>query len=223
MKNKKKCRIKNCRMPYRAKGYCWHHYYQGWKKGKKCKIDGCQKLYFCAGYCGTHYHHLVTLQKIRGVCSKFGCLKPAITKSFCLAHHKQWKRGTLGKIKPRRSKYCIVNGCSRRHKALGYCILHYRRVRSTGATDKRVLQRELKCKGPNCSRMALRKELCDAHYRQQQRTGKLKEIRKEKEKCNFPGCSRPHRAGGYCDTHYHQQLEGKPPSEIKPRKNSPPR
>ncbi len=57
----KKCKIKDCKRPYRAKGYCNVHY-KSWRKGeygkkryKTCSTEGCRKPMVKKGMCEQHY------------------------------------------------------------------------------------------------------------------------------------------------------------------------
>jgi len=57
----KKCKIKDCKRPYRAKGYCNVHY-KKWRQGeygklryKTCGNEGCHKPLHRAGMCAEHY------------------------------------------------------------------------------------------------------------------------------------------------------------------------
>ena len=57
----KKCKIKACKRPYRAKGYCEVHY-QKWRKGelpkgryRTCSEEDCLKPTVRCGLCQEHY------------------------------------------------------------------------------------------------------------------------------------------------------------------------
>ena len=56
----KSCRIKKCKRPYRAKGYCNVHYRE-WRQGKRpkprykiCSKEGCRKPRAIGGLCEEH-------------------------------------------------------------------------------------------------------------------------------------------------------------------------
>ncbi|MFH0799312.1 MAG: hypothetical protein V2A66_03925 [Pseudomonadota bacterium] len=60
---KKSCSVKDCKRPYRAKGYCVVHY-QKWRRGeiegatpryRTCREENCRKATFKAGLCEPHY------------------------------------------------------------------------------------------------------------------------------------------------------------------------
>lgn len=60
------------------------------------------------------------------------------------------------------------------------------------------------CVGPECSRPAKVKNLCNAHDLQQRRKGELKPLRIPRYTCSHLGCDRKHHSSGYCSTHYGQ-------------------
>ena len=56
----KKCKIENCKRPYRAKGYCNVHYSKWRQEGphkrfKTCHGEGCRKPMVTWGLCEEHY------------------------------------------------------------------------------------------------------------------------------------------------------------------------
>lgn len=62
-KTTKACRMKGCKRPYRAKGYCVVHY-QKWRRGeiegarpryRICREEKCRKPTHKAGLCEAHY------------------------------------------------------------------------------------------------------------------------------------------------------------------------
>lgn len=61
--NKPACQIKDCKRPYRAKGYCVTHY-QNWRRGE---IEGHRARY--------------------NICSKEGCRKPTERGGLCAEHN----------------------------------------------------------------------------------------------------------------------------------------
>lgn len=73
----KKCKMKGCKRPYRAKGYCNVHY-KKWRRGelgksryKTCSEEGCKGKAHRWGYCETHYNsHLQKNQDNAGTGSK---------------------------------------------------------------------------------------------------------------------------------------------------------
>ncbi len=62
---KKTCQVKDCKRPYRAKGYCFFHYAK-WRVGElpharydRCNTEKCTKKQFKAGLCQTHYNESI--------------------------------------------------------------------------------------------------------------------------------------------------------------------
>lgn len=59
---KKTCTMKDCKRPYRAKGYCNVHY-RKWRRGelevkpryRLCGEENCKKPTFKGGYCEPHF------------------------------------------------------------------------------------------------------------------------------------------------------------------------
>lgn len=62
---KKTCQVKDCKRPYRAKGYCFFHFAK-WRAGElpharydSCNTEKCTKKQFKAGLCQTHYNESI--------------------------------------------------------------------------------------------------------------------------------------------------------------------
>lgn len=74
-------------------------------------------------------------------------------------------------------------------------------------------QGDEKCRGPECSRDAFSKGLCNSHYAQERKGKPLTPLRHRQaevpEKCTFGGCTRDHFARGYCAPHWKQLNRGK--------------
>jgi len=67
----KKCSIKDCKRPHRAKGYCNTHF-KKWRAGeieghkpryKTCKEENCKKPMFAKGLCEQHFGALMASKK----------------------------------------------------------------------------------------------------------------------------------------------------------------
>lgn len=63
------CKVEGCKRPYRAKGYCFHHY-KAWRQGElgasrynPCKAEKCTKRPFKAGLCQTHYNEKMGIKE----------------------------------------------------------------------------------------------------------------------------------------------------------------
>lgn len=103
------CLVKNCKMPFLAKGYCMLHYSKFKKYGdplyvatvinKKCSIEGCLNTYDGKGYCGMHYmrvkrygnpNHITTKNEIsilnRKAQPNTGKCKPHVYKKLLGRH-----------------------------------------------------------------------------------------------------------------------------------------
>jgi len=64
------CKVKDCKRPYRSKGYCVTHF-KLWRSGnlakkpryKTCSEENCKKALFKFGYCEAHYQAWVASRK----------------------------------------------------------------------------------------------------------------------------------------------------------------
>lgn len=77
-KSGKTCSMKDCKRPYRAKGYCNVHY-RKWRRGE-----------------------LETKRRYR-ICGEENCRKPTHKKGLCEAHYSAWsasKKGQAPETKP---------------------------------------------------------------------------------------------------------------------------
>ena len=68
-KQENKCKVENCKRPYRAKGYCNVHY-KKWRGGefgktryKTCKNEGCHKPMKRFGMCAEHFEAWMASRK----------------------------------------------------------------------------------------------------------------------------------------------------------------
>lgn len=103
---------------------------------------------------------------------------------------------------------CTVPGCTRPHKARGYCPAHLQRwmrgvdvnvvLRSRDATPKEH------CSEPECLETVKAKGLCKMHYARLLRHGFLtaKMRAKEPKACTVLGCENHQYAKGICHPHY---------------------
>lgn len=80
-KQEQKCKVENCKRPYRAKGYCTVHY-KKWRNGefgkaryKTCKNEGCHKPMKAGGMCAEHHEAWVASRK--GTASAAAASAPA--------------------------------------------------------------------------------------------------------------------------------------------------
>lgn len=68
----KKCSVKDCKRPYRAKGYCNVHY-KLWRRGE---IEGHKSRY--------------------RICGEENCKKPVFKKGYCEQHFSAWAASKKG-------------------------------------------------------------------------------------------------------------------------------
>lgn len=59
------------------------------------------------------------------------------------------------------------------------------------------------CSVKDCTKPVLARELCQAHYALQRRTGSLEKTRVRSD-CQLNDCTKPHLSKGYCSTHYYK-------------------
>ena len=67
---KKTCQVKDCKRPYRAKGYCFFHHAK-WRAGElpkarydACNTEKCTKKQLKAGLCQTHYNESIGKKEV---------------------------------------------------------------------------------------------------------------------------------------------------------------
>lgn len=88
---------------------------------------------------------------------------------------------------------CSIDGCDKRHKARGWCNMHYMRWLSRGSVDDPVEYRKT-CIEEGCDRPFFGLERCSLHY------GRLKA--QSAPVCLIESCEKPTRARGWCSMHY---------------------
>jgi hypothetical protein len=127
-----------------------------------------------------------------GLCSEWGCARPADTKGLCHGHYathwRQWNAGT-----------CAEPGCTELAVTKGACSMHYRQGRQDNSTVKRCIE-------PGCENAVRSRQLCDAHlyaYRRDGRELPPKRVPQPPAPCSVDGCDRTVLAKGMCSTHYH--------------------
>jgi|SRR5271154_335140 len=106
---------------------------------------------------------------------------------------------------------CTVPGCTRPHKARGYCPAHLQRwmrgapvnvaLRSRDATPKEH------CSEPECQEAVKAKGLCKMHYARLLRHGHTKhpDRKTQPSPCAIPGCENHAYAKGVCHPHYQRK------------------
>lgn len=116
---------------------------------------------------------------------------------------------------------CSVEECSRRHKARGYCNMHYQRwlsygdVKGGGPVTGRSSRPPRPCKIEGCDRPLKARGLCGTHYRRLLLHGSPLSTQYEwtprGTPCSHDGCERERYGGGrgYCHLHYTRLRQGK--------------
>lgn len=108
---------------------------------------------------------------------------------------------------PPQGRVCEIEDCEKRHKARGWCDMHYHRWQTHG-DPLMVLPRGRKptcipvvgalrrCSIVDCENPHLTRGYCNPHYqllRRQKQRGRV---------CSVPGCGGRHVARGWCQHHY---------------------
>lgn len=103
---------------------------------------------------------------------------------------------------------CTVDGCTRAHKARGYCAVHYQHylrgvpVRAEIKTRDRTPHEH--CLEEGCQEPVKAKGLCAAHYARLLRHGhtRFPDRKKPAKPCSVAGCESHVYAKGVCHQHY---------------------
>lgn len=120
---------------------------------------------------------------------------------------------------------CSIDGCERPSKSLGWCQMHYFRVRRHGepGTPGTVLEfmRSQQCIVEGCDRQRKASLYCQMHRARVRRTGEpgSPEPRKQMnlgKTCQLDGCDRPRDAKGWCQLHYSRVKATGQPGPVKP-------
>jgi hypothetical protein len=102
-----KCKIENCELEVKTKGYCGKHYVYLKRHSlltnenlNKCKIEGCENLEYAREMCHQHYRYhlrkgLIDLDAIK-ICKVEGCNEKMLTNGYCNRHMMQIR--AYGKI-----------------------------------------------------------------------------------------------------------------------------
>lgn len=110
-------------------------------------------------------------------------------------------------------KVCVVDGCDRKYHSLGYCEMHYSRVRVHGEPGvpgslHKNSKRSIKyCNVDKCNNVHKSLGYCGMHYTRFKRYGEpgsfeLQRHSRPVRECQVNGCIKKHDALGYCRTHY---------------------
>lgn len=131
------------------------------------------------------------------------------------------------------NRTCTIEGCDRPHFGLGYCNMHYSRVRR-GHSDMRPERFTLKgskwrpddpryknknrlCSVEGCRKRYYAKGFCNSHWALKQRNGIPVYKKDLYRKCVVPGCEEKPTRTGLCKFHNHRRSQGK--SLMRPKGN----
>ena len=154
------------------------------------------------------------------ICEYPGCGRPAKTKTHCLAHQEQLKKGkplTPIQTREQRPEFCTFKDCNHPVIAKGLCSAHYNQQRQGKELKPRGYKEPKKvCSVEGCDRFVKAKGLCGPHYNRQRQGKELKPLPAPQPKvCTFNDCGRPAAAKGLCASHDWQLKHGKPLTPIK--------
>jgi len=109
---------------------------------RKCSFEACGRPHKGHGLCAGHLRQQRLGQELKPLqvqrsregrsCKFEGCGKPVDARDLCSGHYQQWQKGKeLTELK-QRQEGCSVEECPNKHYSLGYCELHYGRVKKHG-------------------------------------------------------------------------------------------
>lgn len=99
---------------------------------------------------------------------------------------------------------CSIDGCSRPHKARGWCAAHYgmwQRTGHPGPVVARYRKPDVACSVDGCTARRYCKGFCRNHYQTMLRHGDPLWFDRG---CGVDGCERPRAHGDYCSPHAHR-------------------
>lgn len=103
---------------------------------------------------------------------------------------------------------CTVPGCTRPHKARGYCQAHYQHFKRGVPIGREIVTRDTTpyehCMEPECESPVKSKGLCKMHYARLLRHGHTRypDRKKQAKLCTAEGCQDHLYAKGLCHQHY---------------------
>ena len=113
----------------------------------------------------------------------------------------------------RQHETCTISGCTRPHKARGYCQAHYQLYKRGKPLDTEIKTRDTTvydhCSEEGCDLPVKAKGLCMMHYARTLRHGHTRytDRKKPAKTCKLDGCSDILYAKGLCHKHYLQKLK----------------
>lgn len=116
-------------------------------------------------------------------------------------------------------KLCLVNGCERKKYGLGYCSMHYQRVKrhgSPGGVEPERVQGIAHCTAGDCDRPVKAKGLCVMHYARFLKHGDPTRTLREKTFCTIENCNEPSHGKGLCAKHWARKSRWGSPEVVNP-------
>lgn len=94
---------------------------------RQCITEGCTNVQHARQMCGKHYQLWRAEKNGSKQCSRKSCTRLAVLDDLCRPHYTVRRNR-----EDRNARRCKVEGCENPYDALGYCEMHYQRVRKTG-------------------------------------------------------------------------------------------
>ena len=120
-------------------------------------------------------------------------------------------------------KTCRIDGCDKELRALGYCAMHYYRIRYSPTADMRpssLRSPDRGCKVKGCVRCHYAKDYCQLHYDRIRRYGEGANLSNKSLKvrrlCKIEGCNRYRAGQGFCRMHYERWRDHGKNADMRP-------
>ena len=137
-KHIRRCSVEGCDRKHSSKGYCAKHYRRNVQHGTTVAADhyyrespNYMSTVEAEKYIGIDVAGLWRKRKKKGW--KHG-IKSGSRVYLTMEYVEQLKAET----RPKREPYCTVDGCDKKHCSLGYCLMHYTRLKNTGKLTKTI-------------------------------------------------------------------------------------
>ncbi len=98
---------------------------------RQCTTDGCTNVQHARQMCGKHYQQWRAEKNGNKQCARKSCTRLAVLDGLCRPHY-VGRRRKEDDADRRAARRCEVEGCDNPYDAMGYCELHYQRVRKNG-------------------------------------------------------------------------------------------
>jgi 5-methylcytosine-specific restriction endonuclease McrA len=171
------------------------------KAAKSCSVAGCTNKYRCSGYCGYHYMRWFETGSPEppapkpAACSVDGCDLAPRSLGMCRKHYERVVRtGTTDDPKPpERKSGCLIDGCTHpRYGALGYCSIHYRRLKLYGDPLGVPEPRVFTCAVEGCDGTRQSPGMCKRHVKHVYYHRNIERMR-ERDRCRRSGAGADRR------------------------------